>query len=72
MGYRVIGFDVKKASLDNAKASGAETTIDLSDATPVAEMVQKITGGSGLDAALVCAGVQSAFTTAVQHTGFDG
>lgn len=72
MGYRIIGLDVSKAAMETAKSYGAEETIDLSNPELTVSMIKKITGGLGLDAAIVTAGVQGAFTGAIDHTGFNG
>jgi D-arabinose 1-dehydrogenase-like Zn-dependent alcohol dehydrogenase len=72
MGFRVIGFDVLPPALAAAKAYGATEVVDSSDEGAVRGVLGRLTGGEGLDGALVTTGAQAAFSGAVEWTGFNG
>ena len=72
MGYQVIGFDVSTAAMAAAKSYGAVATIDLTDATSIRHVLDPATRGRQLDSSIVTAGVQGAYSSAIEYTAFDG
>ena len=55
---RIIAADVDEKKLDQAKALGADETVNNRNADEAAERIQKITGPRGAGLVLDCVGVQ--------------
>jgi D-arabinose 1-dehydrogenase-like Zn-dependent alcohol dehydrogenase len=72
MGLQVIGFDVSKPALDAALRSGADHVADSTDEKAIQELVSRISGGTGLDGAIVASGAIQAYGSAIKLTGFKG
>ncbi|KAL6233233.1 chaperonin 10-like protein [Aspergillus navahoensis] len=72
MGLQVIGFDVSKPALDAALRSGADHVADSTDEKAMQELVNRISGGAGLDGAIVASGATQAYGSAIKLTGFKG
>ncbi|KAK5048473.1 hypothetical protein LTR69_011341 [Exophiala sideris] len=70
MGFQVIGYDVSEAARKTAIARGALEAIDSSHIEHVKTETRRITGGRGLDGAIVAAGVAPAYAAAVEAIGF--
>ncbi|MBO1769258.1 zinc-binding dehydrogenase [Agrococcus sp. TF02-05] len=70
LGARVIVIDGVASRLEQAKAFGADHTIDMSEVTDVdarVELVRSLTDGRGPDVALEVTGVPAAFGEGLEH-----
>lgn len=69
MGYRVIATDAGSEKGQHALEGGAEHYVDITapevQAVGVGEQVKKLTGGLGVNAAIVCTGVAAAYQSAM-------
>ena len=71
-GARVIAADVSDEKLDLARRWGAEETINVRAVGDVAEEARRLTGGTGVDAAVDYVGHGETFTAAIDSLATSG
>lgn len=66
---RVVAGDIDTAKLEQAKALGADATVDTRDVDSAAEQIRGITGPGGAALVLDCVGVQPSYDLGVRLLG---